>query len=68
MNRFTESTVEEAALMWFEELGYSVLSGPEIAPEEPAAERTTFGEIILPDRFLKASSTNRIVNIPIWLV
>ena len=30
-NKFTESTVEEAALEWFEELGHGVLHGPEIA-------------------------------------
>jgi len=29
--RITESVVEEAALSWFEELGYAVLSGPDIA-------------------------------------
>jgi type I restriction enzyme R subunit len=32
MNKFTESTVEEAALSWFESLGYAVLNGPEISP------------------------------------
>jgi type I restriction enzyme R subunit len=37
---FTESIVEEAALEWFEELGYTVLAGPEIAHGEPKAERT----------------------------
>jgi len=31
----TESTVEDAALSWFEELGYAVLHGPEIEPEGP---------------------------------
>ena len=34
----TESTVEEAALSWFEELGYAVSHGPDIAPGEPATE------------------------------
>jgi type I restriction enzyme R subunit len=33
-SRITESTVEEAALSWFEDLGYAVLSGPNIAPGE----------------------------------
>jgi len=36
---FNESTVEEAALSWFDELGYRIGHGPEIAPGEPAAER-----------------------------
>lgn len=52
--KFTESTVEEAALEWFEELGYAVLYGPEIAPEEPAAERQDYGEVILPGRLEQA--------------
>lgn len=33
-----ESIVEEAALSWFEELGYAVAHGPSIAPGEPEAE------------------------------
>ena len=32
MSRFTESTVEAAALDWFKELGYGTLFGPDIAP------------------------------------
>ncbi len=28
----TESTVEDAALHWFEGMGYSILHGPDIAP------------------------------------
>jgi len=29
-----ESHIEEAAIEWFGELGYSYLPGPEIAPDE----------------------------------
>ena len=32
-----ESIVEDAALSWFEELGYSIGHGPHMAPGEPAA-------------------------------
>jgi len=39
----SESTVEDAALDWFEALGYTVLQGPEIAPGELSAERSDFG-------------------------
>jgi type I restriction enzyme R subunit len=39
LNNFTESVVEEAALDWLSELGYTILHGPEIAVGEPAAER-----------------------------
>jgi type I restriction enzyme R subunit len=52
--KFTESTVEEAVLEWAEELGYAILHGPEIAPGEPAAERDSFEQVILGDRFRNA--------------
>ena len=42
-----ESDVEKAALDWFEELGYETLHGPDIAPDEPYAERTTYGDVAL---------------------
>lgn len=44
---FTESTVEEALLDWADGLEYAVLHGPDIAPGEPAAERTSYGEVLL---------------------
>jgi len=37
--KFAESTVEDAALAWLGELGFSVLHGPEIAPGEMASEQ-----------------------------
>lgn len=40
MTAFTESVVEDAALAWLEALGYSVLHGPAIAPDQVAAERS----------------------------
>jgi type I restriction enzyme R subunit len=49
-----ESIVEEAALSWFAELGYSVGHGPHIAPGEPAAERNSFGEVVLVGRLRNA--------------
>jgi len=42
-----ESIVEEAALGWFQELGYAVLPGPQLAPGEPTAERETFSNLEL---------------------
>jgi len=51
---FTESTVEQAALAWLEALGYTILSGPEIAPGEPAAEREDYGQVILESRLRQA--------------
>jgi type I restriction enzyme R subunit len=51
-NTFTESVVEEAALDWFEGLGYVVLHGPEIAFGTPAAERSdpSYRDVILERR------------------
>jgi hypothetical protein len=34
MSRFTESLVEDAALVWLEILGFAVKNGPEIASGE----------------------------------
>jgi len=59
---FTESEVAEAALVWFAGLGYSVLSGPEIAPGEAAAERTDYRRPFLPRIFLSAGAQIALVN------
>jgi type I restriction enzyme R subunit len=45
-----ESMVEGAALGWFEELGYAVLPGPQLAPGEPGAEGETFSDVVLVGR------------------
>ena len=42
-----EDTVEQAAIEWFEELGYAYLSGPDIAPGEPGAERDSYSDVVL---------------------
>jgi type I restriction enzyme R subunit len=42
-----ESIVEDAALEWFGELGYAVGHGPQMAPGEQAAERDSFGRVVL---------------------
>lgn len=49
-----ESTIEEAALEWFQALGYAYLPGPDIAPGEPAAERDSFGDMVLVERLRRA--------------
>jgi type I restriction enzyme, R subunit len=49
-----ESIVEEAALEWFGELGYAVGHGPQLAPGEAAAERESFGEVVLVGRLREA--------------
>jgi type I restriction enzyme R subunit len=50
----TESIVEDAALSWFGELGYSVGPGVQMAPGEQAAERDGFGEVLLGVRLREA--------------
>ena len=50
----SESTVEDAALTWFGELGYAVGHGPDIAPGETAAERDSFGDVVLVGRLREA--------------
>ncbi len=52
--QITESEVEQAALAWFEALGYRVLFGPDIAPGEVAAERTDYSEVVLERRLRDA--------------
>lgn len=37
-----ESTLETTALEWLEDLGYSILHGPDIAPGERGQERGSF--------------------------
>jgi len=49
-----ESIVENAALEWFGDLGYAIGTGPDIAPGEPAAERSSFSDVILMSRLQDA--------------
>jgi len=53
-NNFYESQLEEAALEWFEELGYEVVFGPDIAPDGEYPEREDYGEVILVERLKEA--------------
>src|SRR2546426_151134 len=56
MSAFTESVVEDAALVWLGALGYAVLHGPEIATGELAAERTdpNYRDVVLERRLRQA--------------
>jgi len=45
-----ESTVEYAALDWFEQLDYAIGHGTDFAPGEPNSERNSFAEVVLPGR------------------
>lgn len=57
MNRFTESIVEDAALEWFEGLGYSVAHGPDIARDGESPERASYDQVVLIER-LQSALTN----------
>ena len=54
LNKIYESDIEEAALEWFTDLGYTVLHGPDIAPDNPNAERSTYKEVVLANRLRDA--------------
>jgi type I restriction enzyme R subunit len=49
-----ESIVESAALDWLAGLGYGVVHGPHLAPGEAAAERNSFGDVLLVGRLRDA--------------
>src|SRR3990172_404481 len=54
---FTESVVEQAALAWLEGLGYQILFGPAIAPQEPGlpgTERSSYQDVFLAERLQNA--------------
>lgn len=51
---FCESHLEAAALEWFEELGYEIVFGPDIAPDGKYPERRDYSDIILEERLKEA--------------
>ena len=50
----TESVVEQAALAWLEANRWPVAHGPDIAPDQPLAERANYGEVVLGTRLRDA--------------
>ena len=54
MPHITESVVEDAALIWLAGLGYDTLHAPDIAPNEPAAERDSYADVVLQGRLRSA--------------
>jgi type I restriction enzyme, R subunit len=49
-----ESDVEREMLGWFEELGYEVVAGPELAPDGERPERTNYKQVLLDGRLRDA--------------
>ncbi len=54
MTRFTEREVEEAALAWFENLGWGIAHGPDIAHDSPRPERSGYDDVVLEGRLRDA--------------
>jgi type I restriction enzyme R subunit len=50
MTSIAEGDVEEAALAWLGELGYSIANGLDIGPDANTPERASYGEVILIER------------------
>ena len=50
----SESIVEAVALDWLASLGWTVLHGPDIAPDMLASERADYGEVLLEARLRSA--------------
>jgi type I restriction enzyme R subunit len=56
MSKISENILEETCLYWLEELGWSTVHGPDIAPDTPDAERNNYSEVILKERLRTALS------------
>ena len=50
----TEDQLEQEALDWLKELGYSVLHGVDIAPDSDSPERKDYRQVLLLDRLRSA--------------
>lgn len=50
MATLDEENVEEIALDWLRDLGWSIVHGPDIAPDTPSAERKDYSEVSLEKR------------------
>ncbi len=54
MTAMIEDTVEQAAIEWLTDLGYTYIHGPDIAPDQPAAERSSYRDVVLTERLHEA--------------
>ena len=63
LNTIDEFDIEQTALYWLAGMGYSVLHGPDIAPETPGAERSRYEDVVLTQR-LRDSVARLNPNIP----
>lgn len=54
MSLIDENMAEQAALDWFEALGYERVFGPDIAPDGTEQERESYKHVVLADRLMTA--------------
>ncbi|MAS87171.1 MAG: DEAD/DEAH box helicase [Micavibrio sp.] len=54
---FTEDVVEQAALAWFENLGYELIHGPDIAPGGEDQQRADYADVVLDQKLRSALAT-----------
>ncbi len=54
MSKLTEPAIENLAIKLFEQLGYSTIHAPDIAPDGDHPERTRYDEVLLTGRLEKA--------------
>ena len=52
----TEDQLEQETLSWLADVGYTVISGYDIAPDEINSERKNYVEVLLPERLRNAIS------------
>lgn len=52
--RFTEAELEETALEWLEDIGYTPVSGVQFEPDGELAARKSYSDVILIDNLKKA--------------
>ncbi|MEW9033479.1 MAG: HsdR family type I site-specific deoxyribonuclease, partial [Planifilum fimeticola] len=56
MALYSEQELEQAALEWFQELGYETQYGPELSPEGDYPERTDYSQVVLEERLRETLS------------
>ena len=61
--KLTENEIEQAALTWLEELGYTHIHGPDIADGGPTPERSSYQDVVL-ERHLRKALTRLNSTIP----
>lgn len=63
MAGITENTLEQTALNWFQDLGYTTAFGPNIGPDSTPCEREGYDQVVLVER-LRTALENINPNIP----